>query len=209
MHFSGPQSGDRWELRGGSKKKLVFFLPAWLGRGTATGLPSNSCPLLHRNPLVHSTGPGQEEYDEVDRRGTVVPWPSPTPITQAEKKQFYFFQSPPSMLNGRLIPKKHIISLINFTQNTACYELPFWQNWRPNNHYPVPSWFQQKTFLSCWSYYWPYQVSSGWELRASRKHLFTGLFSNRMLTNRTLFWMVSGWCDLQPQVVWSVFVCGP
>ncbi len=131
----------RWPLsvERGLKKKLVFFLPVWLGRGMATGLQSNSCPL-HRTPFVHSTGPGrvnidcptllstlvillcpdqlmvmahwccgqsktnnvntprhwsgQEEYNGVDRRGTALLWPSLAPITQAEKKLF-FFGAPP------------------------------------------------------------------------------------------------------------------
>jgi hypothetical protein len=37
---------------------------------------------------------------------------------------------------------------------------------------------------------------------------FTGLFSNRTLTDRTLFWMASVRCDFQHQPVWSVFACG-
>jgi hypothetical protein len=36
-----------------------------------------------------------------------------------------------------------------------------------------------------------------------------GPVADRTLANHTLFWMASGWCDLQPQVIWSVFVCGP
>jgi hypothetical protein len=39
--------------------------------------------------------------------------------------------------------------------------------------------------------------------------VFTGLFSDRTLTDCTLFWMVSWRCDIQPQDVWSVFACGP
>ncbi len=37
---------------------------------------------------------------------------------------------------------------------------------------------------------------------------FTGLFSDRTLTDRTLFWMASVRCDFQHQSVWSVFACG-
>ncbi len=51
----------RWPLsiEGGlNKKKTCFFLPAWLGRGMAMGLQSNSCPL-QCTPLVHSAGPGR------------------------------------------------------------------------------------------------------------------------------------------------------
>ncbi len=40
----------------------------------------------------------------MDRSWTAVPWPSPAPIMQAEKKEFlFFFLSPPSTLNGHLI----------------------------------------------------------------------------------------------------------
>jgi hypothetical protein len=38
--------------------------------------------------------------------------------------------------------------------------------------------------------------------------IFTGLFSDRTLTDRTLFWMASVRCDFQHQPVWSVFACG-
>jgi hypothetical protein len=41
-----------------------------------------------------------------------------------------------------------------------------------------------------------------------RSVLFTGQFSDRTLTNCTLFLMASVRCDFRPQSVWSVFACG-